>query len=92
MRAKCIYTPFLINTDYMYDRSIQGSTDWHKVTIVLEIPHDTSLIDFGVWIIGKGEVQVDEFSFQVVDPEVNVTGISQKIVYGDPENLNFEEK
>ena len=79
-----------INYDYMYDRVVQGDTDWHKYMIVLDIPHDTSLIDFGVWIIGKGEVQVDDFRFDVVDNKLPVTGPSEKIEFDQPENLDFE--
>jgi len=79
-----------INYDYMYDRVVQGDTDWHKNMIVLNIPRDTSLIDFGVWIIGKGEVQVDDFRFEVVDNKLPVTGTSEKIEFGQPENLDFE--
>ena len=81
----------LINYDYMYDRVVHGDTDWHKQMIVLDIPRDTSLIDFGVWIIGKGEVQVDEFRFDVVDNKLQVTGTSEKIEFGQPENLDFEK-
>lgn len=80
----------LINYDYMYDRVVHGDTDWHKQMIVLDIPRDTSLIDFGVWIIGKGEVQVDEFRFDVVDNKLHVTGSSEKIEFSQPENLDFE--
>jgi len=80
----------LINYDYMYDRVVHGDTDWHKQMIVLDIPRDTSLIDFGVWIIGKGEVQVDEFRFDVVDNKLRVTGTSEKIEFSQPENLDFE--
>ena len=76
--------------DYMYDRVVHGDTDWHKHMIVLDIPHDTSLIDFGVWIIGKGEVQVDDFRFDVVDKKVHVTGTSEKIEFDHPGNLDFE--
>ncbi|MGB6928621.1 MAG: hypothetical protein WBH05_05315 [Syntrophobacteria bacterium] len=80
----------LINYDYMYDRVVHGDTDWHKQMIVLDIPRDTSLIDFGVWIIGKGEVQVDDFRFDVVDNKLHVTGSSEKIEFSQPENLDFE--
>lgn len=79
-----------VNSDYMYDRLAKGNTDWQKCAIVLEVPHDTSLIDFGAWIIGPGEVQVDNFGFEVVDPKVRVTGTSEKIEFGEPENLDFE--
>ena len=60
-----------INYDYMYDRVVRGDTDWHKYMIVLDIPRDTSLIDFGVWIIGKGEVRVDDFRFDIVDNKLH---------------------
>jgi hypothetical protein len=79
-----------INYDYMYDRAVRGDTDWHKYMIVLDIPRDTSLIDFGVWIIGKGEVRVDDFRFDIVDNKLHVTGTSEKIEFGQPENLDFE--
>jgi hypothetical protein len=80
-----------INYDYMYDRVVQGDTDWHKYMIVLDIPRDTSLIDFGVWIIGNGEVRVDDFRFDVVDKKLPITGTSEKIEFDQPENLGFEE-
>ena len=79
-----------INYDYMYDRLVQGDNDWHKYIISLDIPNDTSLIDFGAWITGKGEVQVDGFRFEVVDQKVLTTGTSEKIEFGEPENLGFE--
>jgi hypothetical protein len=79
-----------INYDYMYDRAVRGDTDWHKQMIVLDIPRDTSLIDFGVWIIGKGEVRVDDFRIDIVDKKLHVTGTSEKIEFGQPENLDFE--
>ena len=80
-----------INYDYMYDRVVQGDTDWHKYMIVLDIPRDTSLIDFGVWIIGNGEVRVDDFRFDVVDNKLPITGTSEQIEFDQPENLDFEE-
>jgi hypothetical protein len=80
-----------INYDYMYDRVVRGNTDWQKRMIVLDIPRDTSLIDFGVWIIGKGEVQVDDFRFEVVDNKLQVTGTSEKVEFDHPGNLDFEE-
>jgi hypothetical protein len=80
-----------INYDYMYDRVVQGDTDWHKYMIVLDIPRDTSLIDFGVWIIGNGEVHVDDFRFDVVNNKLHLTGTSEKIEFDQPENLDFEE-
>jgi hypothetical protein len=58
--------------------------------IVLDIPRDTSLIDFGVWIVGKGEVLVDDFRFDVVDDSFHVTGTSEKIEFEQPGNLDFE--
>ena len=79
-----------INYDYMYDRVVQGDTGWHKYMIVLDIPRDTSLIDFGVWIIGKGEVWVDDFRFDVVHNKHHITGTSEKIEFSQPENLDFE--
>jgi hypothetical protein len=79
-----------ISYDYMYDRLVAGDTDWHECMIVLEVPHDTSLIDFGAWVIGPGEVQVDNFRFEVVDPKVRATGTSEQIEFGEPENLDFE--
>jgi serine/threonine-protein kinase len=79
-----------INYDYMYDRVVRGDTDWHQQMIVLDIPRDTSIIDFGVWIIGKGEVQIDDFRFGVVDNKLDITGTSEKIEFGQPRNLDFE--
>jgi hypothetical protein len=42
-------------------------------------------------MVGKGEVQVDDFRFDVVDNKLHITGTSEKIEYDQPGNLDFEE-
>jgi erythromycin esterase len=59
--------------DNMQDRPIQGSTDWCKHEIVLDVPEDSVSIAFGVLMGGTGQIWVDDFQFEVVDQDVPTT-------------------
>lgn len=78
--------------DYMSDRRIKGKRDWQEYSIVLDIPQESSAyILFGVSLSGKGEVYFDDFEFEVVDSDIEVTGtMDERRKKGKPRNLNFE--
>ena len=40
--------------DNMGDRKIEGTADWTKYTIVLDVPKDAAAIAFGLLMSGKG--------------------------------------
>ena len=61
--------------DNMGDRKIEGTTDWTKYTIVLDVPEDAAAIAFGLLMAGKGQTWVDDLAFDVVGPDVATTGL-----------------
>lgn len=65
---------------------------WQQFSIVLDIPQDrTAQILFGVRLLGRGEVNFDEFKFEVVGYDVEVTGKTEERERKmGPENLGFE--
>ena len=51
--------------DNMGDRKIEGTTDWTKYTIVLDVPEDASAIAFGLLMSGKGFGRARHFRITV---------------------------
>jgi mannose-6-phosphate isomerase-like protein (cupin superfamily) len=86
--------------DNMENRKIRKTTDWKKYDIVLDVPEDAAEIYFGFLLSGRGQVWVDDFSFEVVRPEIKPTGRPQPYVRTmallwnppvQPVNLGFED-
>jgi len=82
-----LYSPLAF--DNMVNRPIQGSTDWRKYEIVLDVPENSVNIAFGILLAGKGQVWLDEVQFEVVGQDVPTTdlGASPK----QPRNLDFKQ-
>jgi len=59
--------------DNMLNRPIQGTADWKRYEIVLDLPEDASKINFGMLLFGKGQIWVDDFEFEIVDTNVATT-------------------
>jgi putative CocE/NonD family hydrolase len=86
--------------DNMRDRSLQGTGDWQRCEIVLEVPGDATLIDVGAILAGTGTLWADDFEFAVVGDEVPTTGAlyPPQVETLDPDlpraprNLGFEGK
>lgn len=76
--------------DNMYDRAPQGTTDWKKYDVVLDVPNNSKYIVFGAFLDGKGKAWFDNFSLEVVDKNVELTDKENEIKKV-PENLNFEK-
>jgi hypothetical protein len=74
--------------DNMQDRPIKGTLDWTRVSIVLDVPTEATQIAFGLLLSGDGRVWMDDLKFEVVTPDVPVTGGGR--TFGRPQNLNFE--
>ncbi len=53
----------LLDFDNMHDRAVQGTTDWKKYTIVLNLPKKSINIAFGLLLNGKGTLWGDDFEF-----------------------------
>jgi hypothetical protein len=87
--------------DNMMGRPIQGTTDWKKYDVVLDVPEDAQEIFFGFLVAGKGRGWVDDIVFDVVDKDVAATGLEiqpmdrqgelVKDAPKEPTNLDFEQ-
>ena len=60
--------------DNMRDRPIQGTTDWTKCEVVLDVPEQAQQIAFGLLLSGKGQAWMDELKFEIVENRVETTG------------------
>lgn len=86
--------------DNMQRRPITGTNDWYKYEIVLDIPEDGEMINFGALLEGDGKIWVDDLSFEIVTDAVETTNkmkrpTNQKIAIPaslarEPQNLSFE--
>jgi hypothetical protein len=61
--------------DNMGDRKIEGTTQWTKYSVVLDVPEEAAAIAFGLLLNGKGQVWLDELAFDVVGPDVATTAL-----------------
>jgi hypothetical protein len=62
-----------VGFDNMQDRPIQGTSDWTRYSIVLDIAPGAKTFFFGLWL-DTGEAWVDGVKFEVVDATVPTTG------------------
>jgi hypothetical protein len=58
----------------MQNRPIQGTRDWQKYEIVLDVPAKSTGIFFGILLEGKGQVWLNNVRFEVVGRNVPTTG------------------
>jgi len=78
--------------DNMQGRVIKGTTDWKKYEIVLDIPSNSKLLNYGVLLGGEGTVWFDNFELKEVDISVRVTNLMKENKLPiKPINLDFEE-
>jgi hypothetical protein len=68
--------PFSIQAfDNMQARPVLGTTDWHEVSIVLDVPPTAVGIIFGALFNARGTLIVDDISIEKVDSSVPVTDL-----------------
>ncbi len=78
--------------DNMQDRQIKGTTDWKQYSIVLDVPANSRIINYGALIVGTGKMWIDSFKIEEVNKSVPVTDISKiNNLPSSPVNLDFEE-
>jgi hypothetical protein len=80
----------ILALDDMSDRPIQGTTDWGRHDLVLDVSDQATLILFGLVMAGAGTAWVDEITLERVDTNVPLTGALQHAPR-QPRNLSFEE-
>lgn len=79
-----------LSFDNMHDRPINGTLEWEKYEIVLDIPETSKYITFGILLNGPGQTWIDGFNFEVVTEDVPVTGGNWNKTNTEPLNLGFE--
>ena len=87
------YVGDTIQFDNMDNRPIQGTTDWNYYTIVLDVPAESATIQFGILLVGPGDVWVDSFKLEEVDSSVPSTNMldQPEDLPLEPINLGFDE-
>ncbi len=70
--------------DNMSNRPILGDTGWQQYALVVDVPEESTSMNFGLFLIGIGKMWLDEVKFEIVDNAVPLTGLLPK-----PTNLNF---
>lgn len=63
----------MLGFDNMSDRPINGTTDWGKYEIVLDVPDSSVNIAYGVLLSGNGNVWLSALSFEVVGNDITTT-------------------
>ncbi len=77
----------IIAYDNMYNRFVNGTQDFTKYEIVLDVPDSATDIVFGARLTGAGQIWFDKLKFDVVDNNVPVTSSGLE----EPTNLDFEK-
>lgn len=63
----------VLGLDAMDDRPIQGTNDWWRYSIVLDVPVETEQITFGINLKGSGQIWIDDIEFEAVGEDVPTT-------------------
>lgn len=82
----------VLQFDNMSNRPITGSLNWHKYSVVLDIPEESEAIAIGVLLMGGGKVWLDSMRFEAVSLDVPTTNMEEPTELPEcPVNLDFEE-
>ncbi len=74
-----------LSFDNMQDRPIQGTTDWIKCEIILDIPSNSSTINYGFLLNGTGKIWFDDIDFDTV------SNLKKSTQDKRPRNMDFEK-
>jgi hypothetical protein len=73
----------------MQDRPVTGTTDWKRYEIVLDVPPDSTSLNYGFFLQGgQGEGWSDSVALEQVD---KTTPVSELMRLKKPTNLNFDQ-
>ena len=74
-----------LSFDNFSTRSLKGTSDWHEIEVILDVPTDAIGIAFGVLLSGRGELLADDLALQVVP----ATGPTTNLLTG-PTSTTFD--
>ncbi|MCX6352148.1 MAG: hypothetical protein NTX03_09835 [Bacteroidetes bacterium] len=93
--------------DNLYERKVHKAKDWNKCEIVMDIPDDSRILNFGLYKVYEGRAWIDDISFEVVDKNTplsykKTTEVSDTLIVvaglragisinKKPSNLGFEK-
>ncbi len=80
---------FMIEIDNMMMRRIQGTADWQKYDIVMDVPTDSLNLAYGLILSGSGQVWSDDLKIEVVDSNVPLTAVRK---FEEQNRRMFREK
>lgn len=61
------------------DRTIYGTNEWAKHDIIIDVPINAEIINFGVFLDGVGKIWIDNFTFSIVDEKTTqITGTANE--------------
>ncbi|GCE29456.1 hypothetical protein KDA_49400 [Dictyobacter alpinus] len=69
-----------LDHDNMQDRPIQGTVDWQRYQVVLDVPEESLDIAFGLLLQGRGQVWLQDASIIEVEEEIAVTSHKEQKV------------
>ncbi len=76
----------VLSFDNMQSRSIQGTEDWQRYEIVLDVPEESLSIAFGILLSGAGQAWISKIDFTEVGYDVATTSEER---HDTPVNLDF---
>jgi hypothetical protein len=79
----------LLSFDNMNNRPLEGTTDWKRYEIVLDVPKNSASIAFGLLLGGKGQVWIDDLELKAVGQDIALTNMEDE-VKADPEEMEKE--
>ncbi len=52
---------------------VVGTQDWQRYEVIVDVPQESSRINFGVGLMGAGQIWLDDVEFAVVGGDVPTT-------------------
>ncbi len=65
----------LLQFDNMQNRILNGTGEWTRFDVVLDVPPNSAVIIFGTLLHGGGQMWVDDFEFHEVDGDIPSTNL-----------------
>jgi len=75
--------------DNMDGRAPNGTTDWHEYSVVLDVPPESSRLNYGFFVGGKGKMWVNGLTITPVGNDVPSTNRKPAALAPAPVNLGF---
>jgi len=81
----------VLGLDTMDDRPIQGTTDWQRYNLILDVPEETQQIVFGIKLKGSGQIWIDDIEFENVSANVPTTITKTPIEFAKASRRRIEQ-